>query len=75
MRILEKQPNNLDDALNMDNRLLALDLMRSTGLEAEQGKSRFADVGRDLETARESKGLNELLWAMPRQATARDHDA
>ena len=41
MRILEKEPNNLDDALNVASRLEAFDIMRSTGPEAEKGKSRF----------------------------------
>ena len=40
-RILEKEPKNLDDALNMASRLVALDIMGSTGPEAEKSKSRF----------------------------------
>ena len=42
MRILEKEPQNLDDALNMASRLEAFDIMGSTGQEAEKRKSRFA---------------------------------
>ena len=39
VRILEKEPTNLDDALNMANRLEAFDIMCSTGQEAEKNKS------------------------------------
>ena len=41
VRILKKEPTNLDDALNMASRLEAFDIMRSTGPEAEKSKSRF----------------------------------
>ena len=42
VRILEKEPKNLDDALNMASRLEAFDIMGSTGQEAAKNESRFA---------------------------------
>ena len=42
VRILEKEPNNLDDALKMASRMEAFDIMGSTGQEVEKSKSRFA---------------------------------
>ena len=42
VRILEKEPKNLDDALNLASRLEAFDIMGSTGQEAKMSKSRFA---------------------------------
>ena len=36
VRILEKEPKNLDDALNLASRLEAFDIMGSTGPEAEK---------------------------------------
>ena len=37
VHILETEPNNLDDALNMASRLEVFDIMGSTGPEAEKG--------------------------------------
>ena len=42
VRILQKEPKNMDDALNMASRLEVLDIMGSTGQEAEKNKPRFA---------------------------------
>ena len=39
VRILEGEPRNLDDALNLASRLEAFDVMGSTGPEAEKRKS------------------------------------
>ena len=39
--ILEKEPKNLDNALNLASRLEAFDIMGSTGPEAGKSKSRF----------------------------------
>ena len=41
VRILEKKPKILDDALNLASRLDSFDVMGSTGPEAEKSKSRF----------------------------------
>ena len=41
LEILEKEPKNLEDALNMASRLEAFYIMRFTGPEAEKSKSRF----------------------------------
>ena len=38
VRILEKEPKNLNDALNMVSRLEAFDIMGSTGQEVEKNK-------------------------------------
>ena len=38
VRILEKEPKTLDDALNMTSRLEAFDIMGSTDPEAEKSK-------------------------------------
>ena len=41
VRISEKEPKIVDDALNMASRLEAFDIMGSTGPEAEKGNSKF----------------------------------
>ena len=41
VRILEKEPENFDDALDLVSRLEALDIMSSTETETEKSKSRF----------------------------------
>ena len=41
VRILEQEPQHLDDALNMASRLEAFDIMGPTGPEAEKSKSRY----------------------------------
>ena len=38
VRILEKEPKNLNDALNLASRLEAFDIMGFTGPEAEKSK-------------------------------------
>ena len=42
VRILEKEPKHLDDALNMASRLEAFDIMGFAGPGGERNKSRFA---------------------------------
>ena len=42
VRILEKEPKNMDDALNIASLLEAFDIMGSIGQEAEKNKPRFA---------------------------------
>ena len=41
VRILKKEPKNLDNALNMASRLEEFNIMGSTGQEAKRSKSRF----------------------------------
>ena len=58
VRILEKEPKNLDDALNLVSRLEAFDIMGSTGPEAEKNKSRFvraATGGKESTSSGEEK--------------------
>ena len=42
LRILEKDPNNLDDDLNLASRLEAFDIMGSREQEEEKSKSGYA---------------------------------
>ena len=56
MRILENEPKNLDDALNLASRLEAFDIMGSTGPEAEKSNSRFV---RAAAGSKESTGSGE----------------
>ena len=41
VRILEKKPKNVDDALNLASRLKAFDIMGAMGLETEKSKSKL----------------------------------
>ena len=64
VRILEKEPKNLDDALNMASRLEAFDMMGYVIPEIEGRKSRFACVaagGKELNGAGEDKMSEEIL--------------
>ena len=64
VRILEKEPKNLDDALNLASRLEAFDIMGSTEPEAEKGKSRFvrtAAGGKESIGSGETKMSEEIL--------------
>ena len=64
VRILEKEPKNLDDALNMASRLEAFDIMGSTEQEAEKSKSRFACVvagGKEYTGSEGTKMSEEIL--------------
>ena len=47
VHILEKEPKNLEDALNLASRLEVFDIMGSTGPEAEKSKSRFVRAAAD----------------------------
>ena len=62
--ILEKEPKNLDDALNLSRRLEAFDIMGSTGTETEKSKSRFvraATSGKESTGSGETKLSEEVL--------------
>ena len=64
MRILEKEPKNLEDALNMASLLEAFDMMGSTGPEAEKSKSRYvraAAGGKEYTVSGEAKMSDEIL--------------
>ena len=63
VRILEKEPKNLDDALNMASRLEAFDIMSFTGQEAEKSKSRFARAadGGNESTGSEGTKMSEKI--------------
>ena len=64
VRIQEKDPKNLDDALNLASRLEEFDIMSSTGSEAEKGKSRFvraAAGGKESTGSGETKLSEEIL--------------
>ena len=64
VRILEKEPKNLDDALNMASRLEAFDIMDSTGQEAEKSKSRFARAaagGKESTSSEATKVSEDIL--------------
>ena len=41
VRILEKEPRYLNDALNLASRLETFDIMGATGLEVDKRRSRF----------------------------------
>ena len=67
MRILEKEPKNLDDGLNMASRLEAFDIMGSTGPKAEKSKSRFVRTAagcKDSTSSVEAKMSDEILKQM-----------
>ena len=64
IRILEKEPKHLDDALNMASRLEAFDMMGYVIPEIEKSKSRFARSaagGKELNGAGEGKMSKEIL--------------
>ena len=64
VRILEKKPKNVDDALNMASHLEVFDIMGSTGQEAEKSKSRFprsAAGGKESTGSEEKKMSEEIL--------------
>ena len=56
VRILEKKPNNLEDALNLVGRLEAFEMMASTRSETVKRKSRFVRAAAD---GKESIGSGE----------------
>ena len=56
VRILKKEPKNLNDALNMASSLKAFDIMGSTLPETEKSKSRFVCAAAD---GKESIGSGE----------------
>ena len=89
VRILENDPQNLVDALNMASRLEVFHIMGFAGPEGEkqieirtcrsrrQRIHRFGEskgVGRDCKTACRSESLNELFSTRSRQAAAGDHN-
>ena len=64
VRILDKEPKNLDDALNLVRRLEAFHIMGSTGPDAEKSKSRFvraAAGGKESTGSREAKMSEEIV--------------
>ena len=64
MRILEKEQNNLDDALNLASRLEAFNIKGSTGQEADKGRSRFvraAAGGKESTGSEVTKMSEEIL--------------
>ena len=68
IRILEKEPKHLDDALNMASRLEAFDMMGNVIPEIEKSKSRFARAaagGNELIGAGERKMSEEILKQLP----------
>ena len=68
VRILEKEPKNLDDALNLASRLEAFDIMGATGPEAEKSKSRFVRAtagGKESTGSGEAKMSEEILKQLP----------
>ena len=60
MRIVEKEPNNLDDALNMASRLEASDIMGFAGQEGKNNKSRFTHAAAGGKESTGSKGAKIL---------------
>ena len=62
VRILEKEPKNVDEALNIASRLEAFDIMGFAGPEGEKNKSRFARVvagGKEFTSSEGAKAPEE----------------
>ena len=56
VRILEKEPKNMDAALNIASRLEVFDIMGFAGPEGEKNKSRFARAAADGKEFTSSEG-------------------
>ena len=58
VRILEKEPKNVDEALNIASRLKAFDIMGFAGPKGEKNKSRFARAaagGKEFTSSKEAR--------------------